>query len=88
MPASTFSGLIVWLPSVTSTSASDFSRLSPRSSSAYTASAVAFVVFQSCVCFCLSSQTLQSSTAFSSFITSSNASTIIACVSIGAWHHE
>ena len=72
------------LPTVTSTSASDFSRFSPRRSSAYTASAVAFVVFQSWVCFCLRSHTLQSSTAVWSFITSSNASIIMACVSIGA----
>src|SRR5437016_10303504 len=52
------------------------------------ASAVAFVVFQSC-CFCFSSHTLHSSTACLSPITSSNASIISACVSIGArYHHQ
>src|SRR5207247_8869143 len=56
---------------------------------AYTASAVALVVFQSWVCFCLSSQTLHSSTALASLITSSNASIISACVSMGArYHHQ
>ena len=53
------------------------------------ASAVALVVFQSCVCFCLSIHTLQSSTAFWSFMTSSKASIMTACVSIGArYHHQ
>ena len=49
---------------------------------------MALVVFQSWVCFCLSSQTLQSSTDFSSAITSSKASIITAWVSIGAWNHH
>ena len=54
-----------------------------------TASAVALVVFQSWVCFCLSSHTRASSTAWASPMTSSNASIISACVSIGArYHHQ
>src|SRR5439155_3362057 len=76
-------------PTVTSTSLSLASISLPRKSSAYTASAVALVVFQSWVCFCFSNQTLHSSTACRSPITSSNASIISACVSIGArYHHQ
>ena len=72
----------------TRTGVSDASQSPPRSSSAYTASAVALVVFQSCVCFCLSSHTRHSSTATESCATSSNASISVACVSMGARYHH
>ena len=48
------------------------------------ASAVAAVVVQSCVCFCLRSQTLQASALSSSSVTSRKASTTSACVETGA----
>ena len=84
VPASIAPGFTASPPTVTVTASCEASRSSPRPSSAATASAVARLPSQRLVRFCESSHAFSPSTAAASPATSSKASIMIDCVSIGA----